>query len=405
VLRGALIGVSSILSSREKSQTEKAPLPLSGIQVLEIGTSVAAPYAGWVLAALGANVTKIERPGRGDDIRYWGPPFWRETSTMFHTYNRGKRSLEVDLKNAGEVQQLRDWITRKADVVLQNLRPGVVERAGLDAVQLCQLNPRLVYCNVRAYGATGPLRDHPGYDPLMQAFAGLMSVTGEGEERPVRVGTSIIDKGTGLWCVIGILTMLEQRHRTGQGGVVDTALLETALAWMGFHVTDLQATGKIPVAQGSGVRGIAPYQAYLCSDGYLMVAAANDRLFAALVRALGHADWSNDSRFATNPDRYRNLDALNAIMGPIFLAEPRSLWQERLSAAGVPCAPLQTLDEVVVHPQVEALGLIEKFDDDDIPMVGVPLRFNDHRPSPAAGAPELGDYNAAFKRSSGEEIE
>jgi crotonobetainyl-CoA:carnitine CoA-transferase CaiB-like acyl-CoA transferase len=239
----------------------------------------------------------------------------------------------------------------------------------------------------------------------MQAFAGLMSVTGEGEERPVRVGTSIIDKGTGLWCVIGILTMLEQRHRTGQGGVVDTALLETALAWMGFHVTDLQATGKIPVAQGSGVRGIAPYQAYRCSDGYLMVAAANDRLFAALVRALGHADWSNDSRFATNPDRYRNLDALNAIMDPIFLAEPRSLWQERLSAAGVPCAPLQTLDEVVDHPQVEALGLIEKFDDDDIPMVGVPLRFNDHRPPPAAGAPELGDYNAAFKRLSGEEIE
>jgi len=393
------------LSPREKSQTQERPLPLSGIQVLEIGTSVAAPYAGWVLAALGANVTKIERPGRGDDIRYWGPPFWRETSTMFHTFNRGKHSLEVDLKNAGEVQQLRDWITRKADVVLQNLRPGVVERAGLDAVQLCQLNPRLVYCNVRAYGATGPLRDHPGYDPLMQAFAGLMSVTGEGEERPVRVGTSIIDKGTGLWCVIGILTMLEQRHRTGQGGVVDTALLETALAWMGFHVTDLQATGKIPVAQGSGVRGIAPYQAYQCSDGYLMVAAANDRLFAALVRALGHADWSNDSRFVTNPDRYRNLDALNAIMDPIFLAEPRSLWQERLSAAGVPCAPLQTLDEVVDHPQVEALGLIEKFDDDDIPMVGVPLRFNGHRPPPATGAPELGDYNAAFKRLSGEEIE
>ena len=403
--QGVSIGTSRLLSPREKSQAHKAPLPLSGIQVLEIGTGVAAPYAGWVLAALGASVTKVERPQRGDDIRYWGPPFWRETSTMFHTFNRGKHSLEVDLKDASEVQQLRDWITRKADVVLQNLRPGVVEKAGLDAVQLCQLNPRLVYCNVRAYGATGPLRDHPGYDPLMQAFAGLMSVTGENDERPVRVGTSIIDKGTGLWCVIGILTMLEQRHRTGQGGVVDTALLETALAWMGFHVTDLQATGKIPVAQGSGVRGIAPYQAYRCSDGYLMVAAANDRLFAALASALGHADWPNDSRFATNPDRYRNLDVLNAIMGPVFLAESRLLWQERLSAAGVPCAPLQTLDGVIDHPQVKALGLIKKFDDNDIPMVGIPLRFNDHRPPPAPGAPELGDYNAEFKRSSEEEYE
>ena len=205
--------------------------------------------------------------------------------------------------------------------------------------------------------------------------------------------------------MIGILTMLEQRHRTGQGGVVDTALLETALAWMGFHVTDLQATGKIPVAQGSGVRGIAPYQAYRCSDGYLMVAAANDRLFAALASALGHPDWPNDLRFATNPDRYRNLDALNANMGPVFLAESRSLWQERLSAVGVPCAPLQTLDEVVNDPQVKALGLIEKFDDDDIPMVGVPLRFNERRPPPGAGAPELGDYNAAFKSSTEEEFE
>jgi crotonobetainyl-CoA:carnitine CoA-transferase CaiB-like acyl-CoA transferase len=394
-----------LLSKNQSQLSEEATLPLAGFEVVEIGTSVAAPYAGWVLVALGANVTKIERPERGDDIRYWGPPFWRETSTMFHTFNRGKRSLEVDLKNAGEVQQLRDWITRKADVVLQNLRPGVVETAGLDAAQLCQLNPRLVYCNVRAYGATGPLRDQPGYDPLMQAFAGLMSVTGEGDERPVRVGTSIIDKGTGLWCVIGILTMLEQRHRTGQGGVVDTALLETALAWMGFHVTDLQATGKVPVAHGSGVRGIAPYQAYRCSDGYLMVAAANDRLFAALAGALGHAEWPDDPRFATNPDRYHNLDALNEIMGRVFLAEPRALWQECLSAAGVPCAPLQTLDEVVDHPQVEALGLIEKFDGDDIPMVGVPLRFNDHRPPPASGAPKLGDYNAAFKRSIEEECE
>jgi crotonobetainyl-CoA:carnitine CoA-transferase CaiB-like acyl-CoA transferase len=394
-----------ILSSNKKPRSEKASLPLTGIQVLEIGTSVAAPYAGWVLAALGASVIKVERPGRGDDIRYWGPPFWRDSSTMFHTFNRGKRSLEVDLKNEDEVQRLRDWIVNTADVVLQNLRPGVVERVGLDAAQLCRISPRLVYCNVRAYGATGPLRDQPGYDPLMQAFAGLMSVTGEVGQRPVRVGTSIIDKGTGLWCVIGILTMLEQRHRTGQGGLVDAALLETALAWMGFHVTDLQATGKVPAAEGSGVRGIAPYQAYRCSDGYLVVAAANDRLFTALSEALGHTEWPADSRFATNPDRYGNLDALNGLIEPVFLAKPRALWQERLSAAGVPCAPLQTLDEVIDHPQVEALGLIEKSDSDGIPLVGVPLRFNDQRLRPVAGAPRLGDYNAEFMELSKEEYE
>lgn len=373
------------------------PQPLEGTNIVEIGTSVAGPYAGWILAALGATVTKIERLGRGDDIRQWGPPFWRETSTMFHTYNRGKKSLELDLKNPGSTDKLRKWIISEADVVLQNLKPGVVERASLDAKKLCAENPRLIYCNVRAYGDEGPLKDQPGYDPLMQAFSGLMSVTGENDEKPVRIGTSIIDKGTGLWCVIGILTMLERRHRTGRGGVVDTSLLETALGWMSFHVTDLYATGETPSAEGSGVRGIAPYQAYRCIDGYLVVAAANDRLFEALVGVLGHPDWALDPRFITNPDRYTNLEALNALMEPIFSAKEIEFWQEKLSKASVPCAPVQTLDQVVNHEQVVALGIVEKSDTDGIPMVGLPLNFDNHRPPPASNAPKLGSHNNIFE--------
>ena len=388
------------MSKEKGSGCNERPSPLQGLSVVELGTSVAGPYAGWVLAALGARVVKVERFGKGDDIRYWGPPFWRNTSTMFHTYNRGKKSLEVDLKDAEQVSALRDWIVSDADVVLQNLRPGVVKRAGLDATTLCAINPELIYCNVRAYGDAGPLRDEPGYDPLMQAFSGLMSVTGDPRQRPVRVGTSIIDKGTGLWCVIGILTMLEQRHRTGRGGLVDTSLLETALAWMGFHVTDLEATGDVPIAEGSGVRGIAPYQAYSCSDGELVVAAANDRLFEALATVLGHPDWALDPRFSTNPERYRNLEALNAMIEPMFLGKQRSFWQEQLIKAGIPCAPLQTLDEVLKHPQVEALGLIEKNDDNEIPMVGIPLSFNNRRPPPASVAPKLGSYNDSFKKLS-----
>ena len=379
------------------------PRPLEGTNIVEIGTSVAGPYGGWVLAALEATVTKIERPEMGDDIRQWGPPFLCQTSTMFHTYNRGKDSLELDLKNPNSAHKLRKWIVSKADVVLQNLKPGVVERAGLDSSSLCSENTRLIYCNVRAYGDAGPLKDQPGYDPLMQAFSGLMSVTGENGEKPVRVGTSIIDKGTGLWCVIGILTMLERRHRTGHGGVVDTSLLETALAWMGFHVTDMEATGKIPISEGSGVRGIAPYQAYSCADGYLVVAAANDRLFEKLVGVLGHPDWALDPRFKTNPDRYTNLQALNALLEPIFSTKEINFWQERFGKVGVPCAPVQTLDQVVKHEQVEALGILEKFDTDGINMVGLPLNFNKHRPPPASNAPELGSYNNIFDAFKGED--
>lgn len=386
------------MSEASTLRSEDRPSPLKGLNVVEIGTSVAGPYAGWVLAALGATVIKVERLEKGDDIRHWGPPFWHDTSTMFHTYNRGKQSLEVDLKNAEKVSELRDWIISDADIVLQNLRPGVVKRAGLDGAELCAQNSRLIYCNVRAYGDAGPLRDQPGYDPLMQAFAGLMSVTGESGQRPVRIGTSIIDKGTGLWCVIGILTMLEQRHRTGRGGLVDASLLETAVAWMGFHITDLEATGNVPIAQGSGVRGIAPYQAYSCSDGYLVVAAANDRLFDALANVLGHPDWPRDPRFSTNPERYQNLEALNALIEPIFSTKKKAFWQEQLVSAGIPCAPLQTLDEVVGHPQVEALGLVERNGENEIPMVGVPLSFNNRRPPPASAAPELGNYNDVFSK-------
>ena len=393
------------MGSRDQVNLDNSSVPLKGIRVVEIGTSVAAPYAGWVLAALGAEVTKVERPERGDDIRHWGPPFWHGTSTMFHTYNRGKRSLEIDLKDTDQVQRLRRWIVNEADVVLQNLRPGVVDAIGLDSTKLCQLNPRIIYCNVRAYGKKGPLRDQPGYDPLMQAFAGLMSVTGAPRQSPVRVGTSIIDKGTGLWSVIGILTMLEQRHRTGKGGVVDTALLETALAWMGFHVTDYQATGKVPRPEGTGVRGIAPYQAYRCSDGYVVIAAANDRLFGRFSEVLGHPEWSQDLRFSTNPDRYQNLEILNSLIEPILIEKPRDLWQEKLLAVGVPCAPMQLLDEVMGHPQVEALGLIEKPTDQRIPSVGVPLLFNDHRPSPVLSSPELGEYNAEYESIIKEESE
>lgn len=382
----------------EKTETTSSlPGPLDGVRVVELGTSVAAPYGCWVLAALGAEVIKVERPAVGDDARHWGPPFWHGTSTMFQAYNRDKKSLVVNLKDPDELARFRRYLVENVDVVMQNLRPGVVESLGLDAGRLTAESPRLVYCNIWAYGAVGPLRQQPGYDPLMQAFGGLMSVNGEPGRPPSRIGTSIVDVGTGMWCVIGILSLLRQRELTGHGGVVDASLLETSLAWMTYHVADYNATGANPVPQGSGVRGIAPYQAYACSDGYLVVAAPNDRLFARLASVLGHPEWTDDARFSSNPLRFENMTALNAVMMPIFESDSRAAWQERLSEKGIPSAPLKTVDEVLENEQVRSLGILQTSEPNGMETVGLPLRFGGRRPPQRNEAPSIGDFNDAFE--------
>ena len=369
------------------------PAPLSGIRIIELGSSIAAPYGAWILAELGAEVIKVERPRGGDDARHWGPPFWHGMSAIFRSMNRNKKSVTTDMRNDAEIARLRRLIIDSADVVLQNMRPGKIEALGLDAATLLAEKPSLVYCNIGAFGKRGPLKDRPGYDPLMQAFGGLMSVTGEEGRPPVRVGTSIMDMGTGMWCAIGILAALRDRDRTGEGGVVDASLYETSIGWMTNLLAQYQASGKVPVRAGSGVRAIAPYQAYECADGYLVVAAGNDKLFGRLVAALGHPEWAEDARFRGNPNRVTNLLALNALMGPIFASETRAHWQEKLDAADVPCGPTQSVDEVVAHPQTQALDIIQDSPDGQLHLVGLPISFDGVRPPLRHGGPELGADN------------
>ena len=279
-----------------------AHLPLAGLKVIEISTSVAAPFAAWILATLGADVIKVERKGSGDDARQWGKIFPDGSSSTYHALNRDKRGVTVDLKDPAD----RAWLEELcvgADIVLQNMRPGTVDRYGLGAQHLRRLNPKLIYCNLWAFGFKGPLKDRPGYDPLMQAYGGLMSVTGEEGRPPIRVGTSIIDMGSGLWCVVGILSAINHRHHTGEGCVIDASLYETSLAWMNVHVSAVQVDGLNPKKEGSGARGMAPYQAYACSDGHLVIAAPNDSLFKRLSEVLGHPEWPSDPRFDTNQKR------------------------------------------------------------------------------------------------------
>jgi crotonobetainyl-CoA:carnitine CoA-transferase CaiB-like acyl-CoA transferase len=364
-------------------------LPLDGIRVIEIGHSVAAPYAALVLAELGAEVIKVERPGPGDDARLWGDPVGGASPT-FHALNRLKRSVVLDLKSE-EGREMLHRLSAVSDVVIQNQKPGLAAQLGFGAEALCALNPRLVYVNIRAFGDRGPLKDKPGYDPLMQAFGGLMSVTGQPDQPSVRVGPSIIDCGTGMWVVIGVLAALLRRAQTGQGGTVDTALFETALGWMVYFVTILSATGRAPGKAGSGTVMICPYQIFQCADGELMIAAGNDSLFTKLCRVLDHPEWASDDRFLHNPERVQNRRILIPLLEGQTVRHEGAALAAALDAAGVPHAPVQDTAEVLAHPQTEAIGITRR--DGGLDFFGLPLRLDGARPDRHGAAPALGEAN------------
>lgn len=368
-------------------------LPLDGIRVIEIGHSVAAPYAALVLAELGAEVVKVERPGRGDDARTWGAPAGEgagSASPTFLALNRMKRSVTLDLKS-DEGRETLKRLAARSDVVIQNQKPGLAKSLGFDADSLCALNPRLVYANIHAFGDSGPLAERPGYDPLMQAFGGLMSVTGHPDQPSIRVGPSIIDCGTGMWVVVGVLAALLQRGQTGKGATVDTALFETALGWMVYFVTMLSATGRAPGKAGSGTVMICPYQIFQCADGELMIAAGNDTLFAKLCRVLGHAEWAEDARFLHNPDRLANRRILVPLLEGQTVQRAAADLAALLEEAGVPHAPVQDMAEVFAHPQTDAIGI--KRQSAGLDHFGLPLRLDGERPDRDGAAPGLGEGN------------
>lgn len=368
-------------------------LPLDGITVIELGHSVAAPYAAEILGDLGADVIKIEKAD-GDDARKWAPPYWGDMSSTFQSLNRNKRSAVVNLRDANEREALRKLIIERGDVVVQNLRPGSAEELGLDAKTLRRLKPELIYCNIGAFGAAGPMKDRPGYDPLMQAFAGMMSVTGEPDQRPVRVGTSIIDMAAGMWSVIGVVSALLQRKTGGGGATIDTSLYETALAWMCYHAANFQASGELPTRQGSGAAMIVPYRGYATKNGFIVIAAGNDKLFGSLAKILKHPEWPDDPRFKTNPDRVRNQAVLYGWIEEIIREKTSEEWQALLDAAEVPSAPMQSIADVLAHPQTKALGMMQESPDGHITLLGLPVSFDGVRPAFRKAPPTLGAHTS-----------
>jgi crotonobetainyl-CoA:carnitine CoA-transferase CaiB-like acyl-CoA transferase len=271
------------------------------------------------------------------------------------------------------------------------LRAGVVEKFGLDGVTLTKAKPSLIYCNLAAFGAKGPRADKPGYDPLMQAFGGIMSTTGHEGQEPVRVAPAIIDQGAAMWIVIGALAALHHRQTTGQGAVVDGSLYETALSWVAVSVAQHMASQRVPRRMGSENIALAPYKAFEASDGWVVIAAGNDGQFARLAAALGHPEWATDARFTTNAERVKNRETINALVAAAIASQPRDHWQGVLDKANVPCAPVLTLDQVIAHPQSRALGMLQDAPDGGMPLMALPLSFDGVRPPFRNSAPPLGN--------------
>jgi len=365
--------------------------PFAGLVVIELGNSVAAPFAGQILGELGATVIKIEKSD-GDDARRWGPPFWEGASPFFQALNRNKKSVVCDLRDPLQIEELKQYICDHADIVVQNLRPGHVEKLGLDAASLLAKQPRLIYCNLGAFGKVGPLKDRPGYDPLMQAFGGIMSTTGEPGRPSVRVGASIVDMGTGMWGIIGILTALLERQQSGVGKVIDVSLYETATTWVSLLTAQYLSNGEVAAKQGSGASGIVPYKGYMTSDGELVIAAGSDALFKALSTTVGKPEWATDPRFIDNPRRVEHQTELYAMLDAIIATKPTEYWVEQLETAGVPCAPVNNLAQMVAHPQTEALGLMQDVPGTGMRFIGLPISFDGVRPKPYAAPPKLGEH-------------
>jgi formyl-CoA transferase len=368
--------------------------PLAGLRVIELGQVLAGPFAGAIFADLGAEVLKIERAEGGDDGRRMGVAFHGEDSLIFQVFNRGKISVVLDLKSPEGRERLHE-LAQTADILVHNLRPGVTESLGIDGKAMCARHERLIYCAMSAFGSTGPERLRPGYEPLLQAYSGLSSINGGPDDPPIRMGASLCDQGTGMWAVIGTLSLLHRRRETGQGGIVDVSLLETGLSWAASKIDALMNQNQPPQKHRSGHPDFVPYESFDAADGPFLICVGNDRLFVKLCSALGTPGWLDDPRYAGNRARLRHRDELVAELNALLSTRPRADWIAALEAAGVPCAPIHTLAEALQQDQVQALGMIQQVPGENFTLTSLPLSIDGARPKIRAAAPRLGNGNQA----------
>ena len=371
---------------------------LRGLRVLDLTRNLAGPYCTMILGDMGADVIKVERPGYGDDTRSWSPPTWHGESTTFLSANRNKRSMAIDI-NAPEGVKIVQKLALQADILVESFRPGSLEKRGLGYEGLKEKNPGLIYCSISAYGNTGPLRNSPGYDPILQASTGIMDMTGEPDQPPVRLPIAVNDLGSGMWAVMGILSAVIRRQFSGQGCLVETSLFETASWWMNYHITSYLATGESPVRCGTGTPWLAPYEVYPASDEGLLVCAGNDNLFQRFVEELKIPELAADERFATNPMRVKNREELRRLIIDRFQTRTAVEWEEALQARSIPCSRIHTVADLVQEEQLQALGLLKAFPHPLIPelrLIDSPVSIDGTRASQEIPPPLLGEHTDAI---------
>ena len=371
--------------------------PLAGIKVLDLTRVVSGPFGSMQLADLGADVVKVEEPQEGDEARGYGPPFIGGESTYFLSVNRNKRSCAIDLKApAGRDLILR--LAAVADVVTENFRPGTLERLGLGFDTLSQANSRLIYCAISGFGRTGPDAARPGYDLIVQGESGIMSLTGEPEGPPSKIGTSVADLVSGLYAAQAVLAALLRRHQTGRGGRVDIAMLDAMASLLTVNAGIFFATGKSPQRRGNAHTTISPYETFEAADGWINIGVANEKFWHLFCPAIGLSPLRHDPRFATNADRVANRPALKAILDPLFRKKSRRHWLDLLSAHAVPCGEIKTVAEVCTAPQLTGRGMVQSMPHATagaVQAIASALRFDDQPQPPPEAPPLLGEHTAA----------
>ena len=368
--------------------------PLDGIKVLDLTRVLAGPYCTMLLADMGADVVKVERPGAGDDTRAFGPPFVNGESAYFMSINRNKRSLTMNLKEDKARQILRQLL-ETVDVVVENFRPGTMESFGFGYETVHDFNPALVFCSISGYGHTGPDADLPGYDLIIQGEGGAASLTGDTEGPPYKVGNSQADIVAGMMAFQGILLALLTRNRSGTGQKIDISMLDCQVAMLTYQAGIYFATGESPTRLGNQHPTITPYETYRCKDGFINLACGNDNMWRTFCRVIGQAEWTEDPRFRTNADRVGHRRQLAALLEPVILQKTTQEWIDQLRQNGLPCGPIQTVGQVCEDPQVLARDMIVSLDHPtagSIRVTGVPIKLSDTPGEVHSAPPTLGQH-------------
>ena len=380
--------------------------PLTGIRVLDLSRVLAGPWCTQLLADLGAEVIKIERPGSGDDTRHWGPPWHGEggkrVAAYFLSANRGKKSAAIDFSRSEGAAIVRR-LAEQCDVVVENFKVGGLKRFGLDADSLRAANPRLVVASITGFGQDGPYSERAGYDFIIQGMGGLMSITGlpDGDPGggPLRVGVAVVDLFTGMYAACGILAALLRRERTGEGGCIDAALFDTSLAMLANQAANALVSGKDPQRQGNTHPNIVPYQPFEAADKPLIIAVGNDRQFAKLADLCGHPEWTDDERFATNAARVANRGEIVRLLSDCVRRRPAAEWFEKLDAAGIPAGPINSISQALADIQAEHRRTVRIIA--GTPMIGSPVRLDGERADSDLPPPALGEHSVEVLRRIG----